>query len=82
MAEVLIGVSHHRSNWGEQGTVEADVEIIAFGELNEDIGWAHDVTSDIWFGPGPVGSVIAMLAADLLMPGLGRVFSGGLAHRG
>lgn len=77
-----MALSHHRSDWGEQGKVQVDIEIIAFGELNDDIGWAHNVADDVWFGPGAVASVIAMLAANALMPGLGRVFSGGLAHRG
>lgn len=77
----------HQFNWGESGVIDADLEVIAAedpwpkqGDLAGNVAWVRDINSAYWFGPGAFEQMITMLAADLLLPGLGLVFSGGAAR--
>lgn len=79
-----VAVWHHSFDWGDNGVIEADLEALVFGSAEDDelTGWIRNVNGRHWFGPGAYEQVMTMLAADLLLPGLGLAFSGGMTRRG
>jgi hypothetical protein len=74
-----ITVWHHHFNWGDSGVIDADLEALVLNGVDGEkpTGWIRDVYAPRWFGPGEYEQLMLMLAADLLLPGLGLAFSGG-----